>query len=593
VLPEPRPRAAGEDLPGGGQSLLPADALSAFFAGNYGPNKELSQIEIVDVEGGPVDRALRITVGDDAASDASEPWHAEIKTRQIAPTTGGDVAHLRFFARTIESEHETGAGEVNVYYQHAGRPFDPSFMFQITPTVEWQRYDIPFEVFRTYGEGTAELNFAAGSRPQVVEIAGVELINFGQDGVELAELPKTSQDYEGRDPDAQWRKDALARIEEHRVSPLQIKVVDSAGNEIKADVEVKMTNSSFQFGSAINAEQWSRTDADGERYRQETLRLFNTASTENGLKIHRWYDEMRRAETMAMLKDLDAAGMYIHGHVLVWPSWAKTRIDTTEIRAAAEAGNVEPLREMTNQFIVDATTGTEDYVDAWDVMNEPWNNNDFMKLLGYDEMAKWFELARKHAGDKMLFINDFGILTDPVMSRNEHAREYHRVIQVLIDDNAPLDAIGFQSHFGQPIAPVRMMEMIEEFRPFGKRMMVTEFDARTNDQDAYADFMRDLLIITYADEAFDGFIMWGFWDEPHWLKNAPLYDEDWNPKAGLAMWEKWVLNEWRTHEQFAVDGTATVRGHHGSYEVTATANGKTTTQTLELDGPQTVTLTLE
>ncbi|MEM1011483.1 MAG: endo-1,4-beta-xylanase [Planctomycetota bacterium] len=567
-LPTARPRPAGDDLPGG-VAVLPQDAVAAFFAGNYGPVTDLASVEVVDVAGGPVDRALRVTVGRNTAAEPQK-WHAEIKTRQIAPTTGGDVAHLRFWARTLASEHETAAAEFDVYYQHAGRPFDPSFVYRATPGSEWTRYDIPFNVYRTYGEGNAELNFAAGLREQTFELAGIELVRYGGTGVELSDLPKTTQDYDGRDPDAAWRKEALARIDELRTGPIEVRVVDADGRPVAGErIEIEMTKSAFQFGSAISAEVWRRQDDVGQRYREEALRLFNTASTENGLKIHRWYDLQHRQETMAMLADLDEAGLTIHGHVLVWPSWRKTRVPLDRIRAEAEAGDVESLRWITNEFIRDVTIDTAQYIDAWDVMNEPWNNNDFMRLMGESEMAEWFQLAEKHRPDADLFINDFGILNGPPFDKNGHAQEYHRVIQVLADAGAPVDAIGFQSHFGSLISIGQLQETIAAFEPFGKRMMITEFDTRTTDAEAYADYLRDLLILSYAHPQFDGFIMWGFWDEVHWLRNTPMFARDWTAKPGVAMWEKWVLGEWKTNTAATTDdqGIARVTGHHGGYVV--------------------------
>lgn len=567
ALPDARPHDGGDDLPAGGRAVLPAKAVDAFFAGNYGPVTDLSTAEVVEVSDGPVDTALRVTVGKNTAPEP-QGWHAEIKTREIAPTQGGDVAHLRFWARTLASEHETAAAEFDVYYQHAGRPFDPSFVFRATPGSEWTRYDIPFEVFRTYGDGEAELNFAAGLREQTFELADIELITFGGTSVELADLPRTSQNYEGREPDAQWRQEVLASIEDLRTSPMEVRVVDAEGNPVSGvEVEFKMTKSAFQFGSAISAEIWRLQNSDGERYRSETRRLFNTASTENGLKIHRWYDLQHRQETMAMLEDLDADDMTIHGHVLVWPSWRKTRIELGRIQAEAEAGNVEALRWITNEFIRDVTIDTAHLIDAWDVMNEPWNNNDFMAILGESEMAEWFRLAEKYRPDAELFINDFGILNGPRVEQNGHAQEYLRVIKILTEADAPLDAIGFQAHFGSLIPISQLQETIAAFEPFGKRMMITEFDARTADEEAYADYLRDLLILSYAHPQFDGFIMWGFWDKVHWLKNAPLFHEDWTPKVAVAMWEDWVLDRWMTNETATTNanGVATIVGHHGDY----------------------------
>ncbi len=592
AVPTARPRPAGDLLPESGMSLLPEDSNAAFFAGNYGPVQDLASLAIVNVKDGPVDSAIRVTVGVNTAP-SPEPWHVEVKTRQIAPTQGGDVAHLRFWARTIESAHETAAAEFDVYFQHAGRPFDPSFVYRATPTAEWTRYDVPFEVLRTYGAGEAELNFAAGLREQTFELAGIELIGYGTRGVTVSDLPRTTQDYEGRSPDAPWRADARQRIVDLRTGPIQVKVIDAEGNPVTdGEVSVQMTKSAFEFGSAISGEIWDDDNVDGNRYRSETLRLFNTASTENGLKIHRWYDLQHRYETMTMLADLKDAGFNIHGHVLVWPSWRKTRIPLDRAQAAAESGDVDMLRWMTNEFIRDVTLDTAGFVDAWDVMNEPWNNNDFMQVMGEDEMATWYRQADGYVPEATLYINDFGILNGSKFKENGHALEYHRVISKLVSDEAPLDAIGFQSHFGSLIPIPQVIETIAAFEPFDKKFAITEFDARVSDDEAYGDYMGDLMTLAYSHPQFEAFILWGFWDKPHWLKNAPLYDEDWTPKHGLKVWENLVLGEWKTDEVAALsaDGSATVVGHHGTYVISFGNTSAVVEHTR--DAPATVTLRL-
>ena len=171
-----------------------------------------------------------------------------------------------------------------------------------------------------------------------------------------------------------------------------------------------------------------------------------------------------------------------------------------------------------------------------------------MRVMGEDEMATWFEQADGYVPEAKLYINDFGILNGPRVADNGHAQEYLRVIRKLIDDDAPLEAIGFQSHFGSLVPIPQLIETIAAFEPFGKRMAITEFDARVSDEQAYADYLRDFLTLAYSHPQFDAFIMWGFWDKYHWLKNAPLYGEDWTPKPGLKVWEDLVLGEWKTDE---------------------------------------------
>ncbi|MBE7046981.1 MAG: hypothetical protein E7396_06145 [Ruminococcaceae bacterium] len=79
----------------------------------------------------------------------------------------------------------------------------------------------------------------------------------------------------------------------------------------------------------------------------------------------------------------------------------------------------------------------------------------------------------------------------------------------------------------------------------------------------------------------DGFLMWGFWDGHNYKAYSPIYDSDWNLKPAGEAYVDLVYNKWWTKDAKAntgADGSATIRGFCGDYDVTVTANGKTTTK---------------
>lgn len=99
-----------------------------------------------------------------------------------------------------------------------------------------------------------------------------------------------------------------------------------------------------------------------------------------------------------------------------------------------------------------------------------------------------------------------------------------------------------------------------------------------------ADFTRDMIIAAYSHPSYSGFLMWGFYDGAHWLKNAPLFREDWTLKPSGAAYIDLVYNQLWTNEDAVTDakGTSTVRGYQGEYIVTVEYNGKTYRQRADL-----------
>jgi Glycosyl hydrolase family 10 len=76
--------------------------------------------------------------------------------------------------------------------------------------------------------------------------------------------------------------------------------------------------------------------------------------------------------------------------------------------------------------------------------------HDFIDILGKHAMVDWFRAARAGDPHTELFINDFTILEGEVKA---HQHDYAATIQYLIDQGAPFDGIGLQSHFPVCLTP--------------------------------------------------------------------------------------------------------------------------------------------
>lgn len=595
VMPAAR-GAQGGALPAGSESILPSggliDRLVLKNVGGAGPERGTK--EVVRVSGQPFDRAIRLT-----STERTTFWHVSATTGDFEQLKRDDVLLLRFYARAVRTEQEDGLGRITAFVQHNVRPFEPSLMETVGLGPEWTLVNMPFRAVRTYPKDMDQLTFGVGHAVQTVEIANIELLRFPR-GVDPHDLPINRATYRGSEDGAAWRDEALERIERLRVGPLELRVTDSAGRPVRgAEISVRQTSNAFKFGTIAPAPMIVGGGSDGERYRAEILRLCNSFGLPNGLKWGRWSNPAMRAETLEALRWAKAQGLHTRGHVLLWPSWAKSRVDFTAERAALEAGDTEPLRRRIDARIVETLEATEGLLDEWDAVNEVWNNNDFMDILGWDALAGWFRLADETQPDTPMYINDFGILTVGDRTDDEHQQFYFDTIRSLLDAGAPVDGIGVQGHFGTAnlTAPDRILEIFDRFAVFGLPIKITEYDLLSSDEDLQAKHLRDTLIASYSHPSVHGFTMWGMWDETHWRRNAPLFRTDWSAKPALAEWERLVLDAWRTEVSGQADrrGGFQTRAHYGTYRVRVTdpTTGRSVQQSIEHmpDGDR-VTVTL-
>ena len=184
-----------------------------------------------------------------------------------------------------------------------------------------------------------------------------------------------------------------------------------------------------------------------------------------------------------------------------------------------------------------------------------------------------------------MYINDFGIL---VGDQKAHKDAYEQTIRYLLREGAPLQGIGMQAHvigIWHKRTPAQLKETLDRFAQFGLPIQITEFDVSGKGwgetpaevEAAQADYFRTFLTMSFGHPAVEGFTMWGFWDGKHWLKNAPLFNLDWTPKAGYAVYHDLVLNQWmtRTTGVTDADGIYRFRGFYGDYTVKARAGEAT------------------
>jgi GH35 family endo-1,4-beta-xylanase len=258
----------------------------------------------------------------------------------------------------------------------------------------------------------------------------------------------------------------------------------------------------------------------------------------------------------------------------VWPGWNNL---PRGLRALAK----EPtkLRSEIDKHIATVVGATKGKVVHWDVVNEPYDNHDLLDILGNEVMADWFKEARAADPRAKLFINDYAILSGGG-GATPHRDHYEKTIRMLLDKGAPLDGIGMQGHFGNSLtSPEDLQQILDRFAKFNKPIWVTEYDVNLDDEALAGEYTRDFYTTLFSHPAVAGIVMWGFWDGSQWKNNAPLYRRDWSLKPAGEVYRDLVKKLWHTEQSLHTDdqGTVSLRGFLGNYDIVVTAKGQTKT----------------
>ncbi len=440
----------------------------------------------------------------------------------------------------------------------------------------WKKVQFPFAVNRDFNKGEAELAFTIGLKEQTLEIGGIQLENY-KATKKVADLPMTKLGYQGSEPNAAWRKPAEARIEKIRKGDLTVTVKDAAGKPVRnAQVAVRMKKHAFLWGTAVSGASFSSgrmTPENLDRYKKEILANFNSAVMENENKWPQWANVANRPATLKVIDWMRENGFQVRGHNLVWPSWNNSNVP------AAQAARNDPaaLAKVILDHIAETTTELKGRLIDWDVINETFTNHDFMDILGRHAMVDWFKAAR--AGDPIakLYINDFNIIEG---DDTAHQDAYYNDIKYLIDQGAPVDGIGLQSHFPTRLTGMDdLLKRMARFASFGKELEVTEFDINSTDEATQADYTRDFMTAMFAEPQMKAFIMWGFWEGAHWRPQGAMMRRDWSLKPNGQVYRDLVFNKWWTNADGKTNaqGAYATRGFLGDYEIEVKSGAKSKT----------------
>lgn len=233
-------------------------------------------------------------------------------------------------------------------------------------------------------------------------------------------------------------------------------------------------------------------------------------------------------------------GQTVRGHTLVWhnqlPGWVGA-LPSAQVEAA-----------MTHH-ITEVATHYRGVVSAWDVVNEPFNEDGtfrtspFYTAMGSDYIATALRAAHAADPDAKLYINDYN-----VEGLGAKSDAMYALVSELLDEGVPLDGVGMQAHLAVQYGfPYQMQANMQRFADLGLDVAVTELDvrmplpadaAKTATQTSY---YRQTTEACLAVARCVGITVWDYTDKYSWVPStfpgegaANLYDENLLPKPAYS-----------------------------------------------------------
>jgi arylsulfatase A-like enzyme/GH35 family endo-1,4-beta-xylanase len=419
----------------------------------------------------------------------------------------------------------------------------------------------------------------------------------------------------------QWRLDAYERIKQNRMAYLDLQVVDNLGAPLEgAQVSIKLKNHAFKWAGTLGAKDMygaGNSRISTETYQNRAASMFNSVGLNNGFKprltgIHSYLPDL--------MSWAQSNNIPVRGHLLLWPGTGDiadlddpqkvsgvdygghlSQSSTSDYAHYNVLGAVETYKASPRaQSDVDAVeaevdaeiaewAGTWD-VYEWDVINETLGNKLLMQIMGYDQMAEWFRIARTNVVDPncKLMINDYQIISS--MSENRtpgwyagRRDELMANIDQIIADGGPIDGIGFQSRYKQERRdPQILWDRLKEWGDrYGLMMVGTEFEVVSSNpgdwkEYIYTDMERaqitdEMMTQYFSHPLVTGFTAWNFMHD----EASSLVDYDGLPKLNGLVWYYLHRIRYSTDETSTTDagGWTSVHGFLGDYDIVVTHQG--------------------
>mgnify|MGYP000964889211 FL=1 len=566
-----------------GIPMLPDDAL--FKMVPQEATKEYIAYKEVEVEGMPFTRALEIEtkkMPNKLMPDNIYDIQMVYREGIIYDYLPKEIGIMTFYVRAIHITDESGKAFVGACVERNYGGYQKAGTLPVTEVDrEWKRVYAPlFNNTYDVRVGASQVTIRVGFQPQIIQVADLKVLNF-KNTVRLEDLPIASADYtyEGMEDDALWRKEALKRIERIRKNDVFIKVKDENGNPVSGtDINIKMKRNEFMFGTAVRPTVF---DSKKPEYAQAVLKNFNTIVAESASK---WtaIEKDDGAESIKLANWAFENNLYFRGHCLIWDARNDEDKGTLPVILQDYASKTkEEVWNIIEAHLVNTVLPYKGKIVQWDVVNEPYMRHKITDKFGIDLFAGAFNRTKELDPDVKTYLNEGRISADiSSISRGG----IKRMLKEYIDNGARIDGLGAETHFLTTCYPQHYYMVLDDLAQYVNEIAITEYDLNITDDEIAGKFLRDMLIMIYSHPKATAFIMWGFNDNHHWRRNAPLYYANYTPKPAYKYWEQYVLNEWMSCESGTTDenGELILRGHRGDYEISVEVGDKTAKGTFKL-----------
>ncbi|QDT68752.1 Endo-1,4-beta-xylanase Z precursor [Planctomycetes bacterium MalM25] len=569
---------------------------------SFGPEQALS-LRSQNVEasgrwtsapGTPSQRAYRV----ESSERMSEAENVQVLASINRPIRRGDVVLISFW---IRRPHAGGQPNNACFSVNAGE--ESGYTYRLSAYREWKQHVRSFVAQLDHNPVDSHLRIDLGEAGKVTEIADLQLLNYGPDH-DIAELPRSTVMYRGRESDAPWRQKALERIEKIRKGDIAVRVLDANGDPVaNAHVTIAMRRHAFGFGNAVNSEvlgadksefpirpkgKVTVTWEDAQKYREVVKKYYDRVTFESELRPGNWkrsksedqgWQRKRRILFERTVPWLQANHIKVRGHYI---AWAPMDFNADE---KPFVGDPASHRVWLWEHMADVLPATAPFVSEWDTINHivGWGKHTYEREYGGPEIyAQILAEARRLAPEATHAINEGKVLPDG------YKREpYKKIIRFLNAQGQSPDVVGFMAHFGLTTLtpPEELLVVYDEFAQMAPRLQLSEFDVEAGDDDELqADYYRDVMIATFSHPSFEAIIQWGFWEPMHWKPSAALWRSDWKLKPSGEVFVDLVTKQWWTDESVTTDsqGTCRVRGYLGTYTAKAVHDGATVEQSFTL-----------
>ena len=291
------------------------------------------------------------------------------------------------------------------------------------------------------------------------------------------------------------------------------------------------------IGTAVNTTVL-RTDPG---YRDFLAREFSSVTPENVMKWQVVEPQRGKPDYTAadqLVQFAQANNQAVRGHTLVWhkqlPAWL-----------AAGGFSSSDLADLLHAHIGDEVSHFAGEIYAWDVVNEPfnddgsWRNSIWYQAMGSDYVAMALQWAHEADPSAKLYLNDYS--TEGIGAKSD---AMYALAADLLARGVPLDGVGFQAHLGLQYGfPDSLTANLQRFADLGLDVAITEADVRmplpadSGKLARQADYFGRLLASCLAVDRCVSFTVWGFDDSHSWVPGAfqgqgaaTLLDEAFAPK---------------------------------------------------------------